>query len=928
MRISNTVTSVAATAAFAISGVFSIPMVGFAADEDALGSLIPQQVTSISREEIDQLPVLDVRNLTDYAPSLISDMGPANGSNRLTIRGLVPTRFQENVGVYMDGIDISSQGIALPYGSMLSNPYFFDVESVEVKKGPHSAMYGRNASAGAILITTKDPGDEFGGNISVGGGDYGRALVQAGLSGPLTDNLGLGLNGAYQTSDGFYDNSITGNEVGGGDVWGLGGTLKWQATESFSVRARIAYSEEDLDQPSQAYVTASTSVDAPASALTTPTGASSSPVRCEPAYDISGGTNSFYCDSPTLLVTGDIPDAPDLAVTLSPNALAGGGDLPGSELEVIRGSLLLDWTLGSGTITSRTGYTDADTRTFNDRDKFAIQATPGDGIDLSTIIQILDTDTSTEQISQELSFASALDGPVQFTIGGLYWTEDVDQNDQNHFAVAAGNLCVLPDITTGGPFDNCNVGDHSTTVSQYVASQPGVHSKKPVNNIKRETDHWSAFGSLQFDMSEDVLLTLDLRYIDEEVTLTGPNTLVGSSQNDPFLIGPDRASICGVGSCTPFDPLPLPDGNGGTDFSDPATFTVTPTSQATFTKDDDYWAPAASLVWSTTDSSSIYVSFSQGRMPGGLTMTPLRTVGFGIDPDHNGNPNEIEFNSEKITSVEFGGSAAAVNDTLHFDVGLFVQRIDNRQVVTQHLSTDFGDPADPTDSQDLLVDSIGGHADVDVAGIELGIRWQPNDHWNIAVEYTYLNAEYDTFSVLSDNADQIAAAGNCRVMSVGTLPTCGIDLAGNEVAGVPENAFFGEISYIAPLADTGMDWFIAANGRFQSARFINASNTASVSDYWISDLRLGVTTDRWDVVFYVDNVFDNEIVQYAYQQADTANVQDRIGVCTFEVPPFTVCHPIQPNPRPANLTTPNYLMGTVANMPDPQRWGVRAGFRF
>ena len=918
----------AVAAAFVISGGFLIPTAGFAQDEDALGISIPQQVTAISQEEIDQLPVLDVTNLADYAPSLISDMGPANGSHRLTIRGLVPTRFQENVGVYMDGIDISSQGVALPYGSMLSNPYFFDVESVEVKKGPHSARYGRNAAAGAVLITTKDPGDKFGGNINVGGGDFGRALVQAGLSGPVTDNLGLGLNGAYQTSDGFYDNSITGNEIGGGEVWGLGGTLKWQATESFSVRARIAYSEEDLDQPEQAYVASSTSVNAPASALTVPTGASSSPVRCEPAYDISGGTNSKYCDSPTLLVTGDIPDAPDLAVRLSPNALAGSGDLPGSELEVIRGSLLLDWTLGSGTITSRTGYTDADTRTFNDRDKFAIQATPGDGIDLSTITQILDTDTSTEQINQELSFASALDGPVQFTIGGLYWTEDVDQKDQNHFAVAAGDLCVLPDVTTGGPFDNCNVGDHSTTISQYVASQPGVHSEKPVNNIKRETDHWSAFGSLQFDMSEDVLLTLDLRYIDEEVTLTGPNTLVGSGQQDPFLIGPDRASICGVGSCTPFDPLPLPDGNGGTDFSDPATFAVTPTSQATFKRTDDYWAPAASLVWSTTDSSSIYASFSQGRTPGGLTMTPLRTVGFGIDPDHNGSPNEIAFNSERITSVEFGGSASTVNDTLHFDAALFFQRIDNRQVVTQSLSIDFGVPTDPTDSENILVDSIAGAADIDVSGIELGVRWQPNDHWNIAGQYTYLDSEYDTFSVLSDNADQIAAAGNCAVMSVGTLPTCGVDLAGNEVAGVPENAFIGEISYIGPLADTGIDWFIATNGRFQGERFINASNSASVGSYWISDFRLGVTTDRWDVVFYVDNAFDNDTVRDAFQQADTANFQDRIGVCTFEVPPFTVCHPVQPNPQPANLTTPNYLMGTVANMPDPRRWGVRAGFRF
>ena len=103
--------------------------------------------------------------------------------------------------------------------------------------------------------------------------------------------------------------------------------------------------------------------------------------------------------------------------------------------------------------------------------------------------------------------------------------------------------------------------------------------------------------------------------------------------------------------------------------------------------------------------------------------------------------------------------------------------------------------------------------------------------------------------------------GGCRAGTWGGLATCTIDLAGNDVAGVPENAFVGEISYIGPLANTGIDWFIATNSRFQDERFINASNTASVSDYWISDLRLGVTTDRWDVIFYVDNVFDNNITR-------------------------------------------------------------------
>ncbi len=147
--------------------------------------------------------------------------------------------------------------------------------------------------------------------------------------------------------------------------------------QDFSVRARVAYSEEDLDQQAQAYVSPNASVAVPASALATPPNALTAAVRCEPVFNTNAGQppDGIYCDTPVSVFSGEIPDGDDLRVRLSPNGLAGGGDLPGSELEVMRGSLLLNWSLDAGTITSRTGYTDSDTRIFNDRDKFAIQVT-------------------------------------------------------------------------------------------------------------------------------------------------------------------------------------------------------------------------------------------------------------------------------------------------------------------------------------------------------------------------------------------------------------------------------------------------------------------------------------------------------------------------------------------------------------------------
>ena len=84
----------------------------------------PSQVSTISIEDISRQGIYDLRDIANQVPSLIVDPSANPGSNRITIRGLGSAPFQENVGIYVDGIDMSSQSISVPGVSLLSNPYF------------------------------------------------------------------------------------------------------------------------------------------------------------------------------------------------------------------------------------------------------------------------------------------------------------------------------------------------------------------------------------------------------------------------------------------------------------------------------------------------------------------------------------------------------------------------------------------------------------------------------------------------------------------------------------------------------------------------------------------------------------------------------------------------------------------------------------
>jgi iron complex outermembrane receptor protein len=153
------------------------------------------------------------------------------GDTQLSIRGIVSTRDAESTFAYVvDGV--------LSTNPNSFNEELFDVQQIEVLKGPQGALYGRNAVAGAILVTTKAPSNEFEARVGGGVGNVGTWKANAMVSGPIVEDKLLGrIAVSTRSTDGFYENIFTNQD----DVVDY--------LEDTSLRGRMIWNVSDDLQP-------------------------------------------------------------------------------------------------------------------------------------------------------------------------------------------------------------------------------------------------------------------------------------------------------------------------------------------------------------------------------------------------------------------------------------------------------------------------------------------------------------------------------------------------------------------------------------------------------------------------------------------------------------------------------------------------------
>ena len=320
---------------------------------------VPQSITVIYDEVLKEKGIRDIPDLINEIPNMNFSSGIDDNVN---FRGLNKSIFTNNnpAVIYIDGVPYSNSN---GFDASMNN-----VERIEVLRGPQGTLYGKDAIGAVIKVVTKEPENEWHGNIGTEYGSYNDIQGSFNVNGPLIqDKLYLGLNARYQQDDGWITNDYTGDdEANKGESRNLGAFLLYKPTDRFSAKFTLLNdSSEDHGYAGYAL----------------PSGPDAGEFDRDDAEHVSFDEDTIY------------------------------------ETDSLAQSLHLKYEFDSVTLSSTTTHRDLEAESVRDNDYMSDNANDG----LVTFVDI-DTDTWTE----ELRLVSNNTEGVRWVAGAYFDTEDIE----------------------------------------------------------------------------------------------------------------------------------------------------------------------------------------------------------------------------------------------------------------------------------------------------------------------------------------------------------------------------------------------------------------------------------------------------------------------------------------------------------------------
>lgn len=580
---------------------------------------VPVAVAAFSQEFIEQQGIRTTADVVKLVPGVQFDQAFSAADTRISIRGINSERGRASVAVLVDGIDVSGENITSGGGSSLLNTRLLDLERVEVVKGPQSALYGRNAFAGAINYITRQPSmDAF--EVTTYGdvAEYGTYDVRGSISGPIIENrLAVSLNGGSFSTDGFYKNNsqlqpAANVDLGGVESNGLRLGVLWTPTDSFLLRANVSYSEVKSEPRPVVKV---------GEANTCYLNEQQLPPGTQP--DFTGNGTVSYCQ---WLGTVSSVNPENIGLSLS---LRNNEPFRGSQDNTWLSYLKADWEVGPVTVKSLTSFLDNDAFLNEDVDFQEGFGTPvtRNGIDTFYTVEndYLD-ETQTQYFSQEFTVESAEWARGRWLVGASgFWEETSNQDSSigwfSHpdFPAAFPEFCVA-----------------QNALDLACSYRDSVRLGTPAKTIDRDTISYSVFALLSFDLTDRLSVTAEARYIRDEVEVTTNTSIDRVGQY--ILAVPIDFSL-------PLDQLPTSD-----------------------TQKSDSINPRFSMDFRATDDVMIYGSVAKGTKPAGFG-----TAQFAL-------PQNTKVDQETLWAVELGAKTSWFERTLQANVAFFFNDYTDRQI--------------------------------------------------------------------------------------------------------------------------------------------------------------------------------------------------------------------------------------------------------
>jgi len=212
---------------------------------------VPFSVSALSAEQIAASGITRLDDVARYTPGLFFET-IGIGRPQAFIRGIGSAAFDAgsdpSVALFVDEIYISRfTGVTFD---------LFDLERIEVLKGPQGTLFGRNAAGGALHIVTRKPTDEFSAQFAADIGNYDSMLLRGGISGPLRgDDFLYRLSFAAKESEGYITNTATGEHHQDDGSYGLRGQLRYTGSDVFDATFTLEYGRDDIGMLAEQNVT-------------------------------------------------------------------------------------------------------------------------------------------------------------------------------------------------------------------------------------------------------------------------------------------------------------------------------------------------------------------------------------------------------------------------------------------------------------------------------------------------------------------------------------------------------------------------------------------------------------------------------------------------------------------------------------------------
>lgn len=349
---------------------------------------VPIAITALTSDALAEHHVTSVMDLAGLAPGLDIRRSDNSAIPKIFMRGVGLNDFNPTtasaVAIYEDGVYISS-----PLSQMAQ---FFDLERVEVLRGPQGTLYGRNTTGGAINLITRAPGNAFSADSEVRAGNFSSLVVEGGIGGPIVkDVLSARLAVNYEGDSGYVRNRLTGQRGDDAGNWTARLTLKFTPGDLFNGTLMVHYGENH-----GASIWGHSRQLLPAG----PQYADPSTGFCAQAY--------FYTSNCTD-VLGYFNPSPDL---YSGDFLFKGRDV----VKSFGSALTLQWNLPGLTLVSTTGFFHTQR---NDREETDYSP---DQLINSLYLQ------KNQSVSEEIRLLNSDSGPAKW-VAGLYAAHDYISNN-------------------------------------------------------------------------------------------------------------------------------------------------------------------------------------------------------------------------------------------------------------------------------------------------------------------------------------------------------------------------------------------------------------------------------------------------------------------------------------------------------------------